>query len=223
MREFQIGLAYSRQHLEQLFFYTPILFLSLFNAHSKANEVVDFEDVATRPSVNEPGGDIVSGGFYFDTETNQSHRSNRFPGSQDNGSTHVNFSDYRGLNPVVMSRVDRASFSLFAVDLTEARLRLGSAADRDFVEPASEVMFTGRFVGGGSIEQVFDIGSVWNTYHFGDHWKGLSSVTMKGIGTPFNNSYEIDNIRFQLVPEPITASTLTLAALCVAAGCRGHR
>jgi PEP-CTERM motif len=187
--------------------------------------VITFEDLAVAPGTITNEGDLVSGGFLFDTLADHSHRANR-NADADNGSTYMGIDDVAGDNPTTFSRTGGGAFALTSIDIAE--WLAGDAYAR-------QIQVTGNLFGGGTVSALLTLDGIFDgigpladfqTFTFGAAWGNLSSVVLKGIGSPsfFGQDYfAIDNIGVEVVPEPGTLSLVGLGFAYLFGRRRRHR
>ena len=164
--------------------------------------VINFEDLAVPPGTITNEGDLISGGFLFDTAADHSHRANANAGA-DNGSTYMGIDDVFGEDATTFSRIGGAPFALTSIDIAE------------WLEPghyAPQIQVIGNLFGGGTVSATLTLDGIFDgtgpladfqTFTFGAAWGNLSSVILKGIGSRTGGDYfAIDNIGVEAVPEP---------------------
>ena len=183
----------------------PAICVALLSVGPAAAATIDFEDVAVAPFSDALSGDVVSGGFVFDSNGDHLHRVNSSIAS--NGSTNLGIHEFPGFNNIVTIRPQAGGeFSLNSIDLGEW---LGTT-------PFTTIEITG--VGGSNPSTSFVLDGFvdgtggapdFQTLTFDATWSNLTAVTLNGIGGPLDvngqplGSFTIDNIVVNTaVPEP---------------------
>lgn len=196
----------------------------LLAASTVQGAILDFEDVATGLGNVTTDGDIVSGGFLFDSAIDHLHRVNQAGHLSANGSTTLSIHDFGGLNPLTMSAVGGGTFSLGTAQLAEGYNSSSGLLSLN----ASTVTVTGFLFGGGTITQTVTLDGItdgpggaadFQSVVFGAGWTNLTSVLFDGTGGG-EAAWAIDNIGVnqEAVPEPATFAIVGLGALGLAAG-----
>ena len=164
---------------------------------------------------NNPGNGLevaVSDGFAFTSGNDHFHIGDNFPGQPSNG-TGILLEDQN--SAITMTRVGGGAFDLLSADL---------AQDNANVDPATGVIVTGFFSGGGSISTTMALppppNSVFQHASFVGY-TNLLSVTFRGTGnpspSPSSNGFTLDNIgvNTRTVPEPASLTMLGMGSLGV--------
>ena len=176
---------------------------------------ITFEDqgfVPTPPFNAEPRlGDLISGGFFFDTESNGYQLANN-SASVDNGTTYL-VTQGEPLSRVTFSQVGGAPFALTSFDYAEWQE----------ANTAHEITVTGNLAGGGTIFLMLPLDLVFDgpggqpdfqTVNFDSNWVNLLSVAVTGTGATSGslNYFAIDDINVDAaaVLEPGTLTLLSL-------------
>ena len=201
----------------------------LLAASTVQGAILDFEDVATGLGNVTTDGDIVSGGFLFDSAINHLHRNNEAGHLAASGSTNLTIHDLGGINSLTMSAVGGGTFSLNTAQLAESY----NSSSGNLSLNASTVTVTGFLFGGGTITQTVTLDGItdgpggaadFQNVVFGAGWTNLTSVLFDGTGGG-EAAWEIDNIGVnqEAVPEPATFAIVGLGALGLAAGALRRR
>jgi hypothetical protein len=183
---------------------------------------ITFEDHAVPSGTANPiggAGDLTSGGFFFDSATNNNQLANN-SANIDNGSTY--FVIEGGLfavnlfSQVTFSQIGGAPFALVSLDYAKWQGPTIAAAT---------ITITGNKVGGGTTAPVIlspvgdftsgGVGTDFQTFNsFGPEWGNLQSVVLSGSGASLGtlNYFAIDNVVVDQVPEPGTLSLLGLGS-----------
>jgi len=170
--------------------------------------VLDFEDVAG----DQFGNPIPSGGFSFDFDTrgwgiltNGFSSFNRVL----NGTTTLAFSGdtqrSSGNGFVVFKPQDDSAFSLEGFDSAVFHGPLGNGG----------IVVTGFYEAGGSTSQTFTITNQWQSFNLNASFVGLDRVEVRDtLAGGFNliPGVQLDNLRYNAVPEPATLAALGLGA-----------
>ncbi len=170
--------------------------------------VLDFEDVTT----DQFGNPIPSGGFSFDFDTqgwgiftNGFTSFNRVQ----NGTTTLAFSgdtQISGGNGFVLFKPqDDSAFSLEGFDSAVFHGPLGNGG----------IVVTGFYEAGGSTSQVFTITNQWQSFNLNASFVGLDRVEVRdALAGSFNviPGVQLDNLRYNAVPEPATLAALGFGA-----------
>lgn len=163
---------------------------------------VDFEDIAVPSGTQQIGGDIISGGFLFDSSSDHSHTVNDMFDSH-NGTTYIGWDDFRGDNVVTMSMIGGGTFELGSIDFTE----FFDATIADLI----------LVTGSGGQSKIIDLDNIadgaggandFQTEYF--NWTGLTYVTFNAQGTEGDSWWGFDNITLVAVPAPGPAVLLLL-------------
>ena len=169
--------------------------------------LINFEDVAVASGTYTTDGDILSGGFLFDTSTNHSHRANNDATfSAFNGTTWFGIDNFSGTNTLTMSRTTGDIFSLQAIDFAEF---FG-------VPNGTVVQVTGNVFGGGTLnktvmlDDIADGAGVLNDFQTETfNWANLTSTQFVATAGGGDQWFAIDNIVVnQAVPEPASLALL---------------
>lgn len=180
---------------------------------------IDFEDVGVPPLSNITGGDLNSGGYFFDTSENESHRVNADPNSADSGSTYLLFHSVVGNNTLTMSQIGGGTFRLNSALLAEGR----SPASGSLSDNATSVLVTGNLFGGGTISTTIILDGIvdgpggvadFQLATFNPGWDNLTSVVFDGVGGN-DGRMGIDNIIVN-VPEPSSLALVGIGILACA-------
>lgn len=181
--------------------------------------MVNFEDLAVAVGTNSIGGDRTSGGFFFNSSTDHTHLTNNSFGGN-SGSTFMVIDNNDGVNTMLMSKVGGGAFSFVGFDLGE------------WDTPATQVTVTGNIVGGGTVQEVFNLDGIlsingsnsFQSFLVGSGWNNLSSVSFLATGGSGNKDFGLDNILVDpaSVPEPASLALLSLGALGLALRRRKH-
>jgi hypothetical protein len=183
---------------------------------------ITFEDHAVPSGTANPiggAGDLTSGGFFFDSATNDNQLANN-SANIDNGSTY--FVIEGGLfavnlfSQVTFSQIGGGAFALVSLDYAKWQGPTIAAAT---------ITITGNKVGGGTTAPVIlspvgdftsgGVGTDFQTFNsFGPEWGNLQSVVLSGSGASLGtlNYFAIDNVVVDQVPEPGTLSLLGLGS-----------
>ena len=149
--------------------------------------VITFEDLALNDG---SGGDVTSGGFFFDTLFNHSHIDINGWGTS-NGTKFMmtdNVGSPVGQNTsTTFSPTVGAPFTLTSIDISEAGGLTGQTSTS-----ARQVVVTGNVAGGGTVTTTLNLdlnfvdgttANYFQTFTFGPSWTNLSSVSLSGIGS----------------------------------------
>jgi hypothetical protein len=162
---------------------------------------------------NNPGNGLevaVSDGFAFTSGNDHFHIGDNFPGQPSNG-TGILLEDQN--SAITMTQVGGGAFDLLSADL---------AQDNANANPATGVIVTGFFSGGGSISTIMALpplpNSVFQHASF-VRYTNLLGVTFQGTGnpspSPSSNGFTLDNIgvNTRTVPEPASLTMLGMGSL----------
>lgn len=161
-------------------------------------------------------GDILSGGYSFDTFENVSRLVNGHPEYADSGSTFMAVANQLDENTITMTLIGGGTFRLNNVQLAEALSPL-----RNQAENATSVLITGNIFGGGTVSTTVILDGVndgvggaadFQLATFNASWDNLTSVVFDGVGDGVSGTFSrfaIDNITVN-IPEP---SSLALAGI----------
>lgn len=180
--------------------------------------VIDFEDHVVPPGFITTG-DLVSGGFSFDTPQDHSHL--HISGDADvlteNGTNYYATDDFLGTNPLTLSKVGGGLFTLNQLDFAEYLQNN---------RVSTLLSITGNVFGGGTVVQNVNLDFVrdglgglndFQTTTFDGTWTSLTSVVFKGSGSDSGEDYfALDNIHVDEVtatPEPVSMALLGLTSL----------
>ena len=179
---------------------------------------ITFEDHAVPSGMANPiggGGDLTSGGFFFDSATNDNQLANN-SANIDNGSTYLviegALSQLNAFSQTTFSQIGGAPFALTSIDY--AKWQSAALA-------AATITVTGNHVDGTTVVTTLSPGGIFGgpggdfqTFASGPDWANLVSVVLSGTGATFGtlNYFAIDNVVVDTaaVPEP---GTLTLLGL----------
>jgi hypothetical protein len=193
--------------------------MALFATSGRA-AIITFEDVAVAAGTDSTDGDILSGGFTFDSLTNHSHRSNNtLVGGVANGTTLYATDNF--LNPTTTTmHVGGGIFTLNSFEIGEHIFAANGSA--------SAVTVTGNLFGGGTISTVVNLDGTFNGPAAPNdlqlvtvNWTNLVSVTFQATAGAGDLGFSLDNITVNeasAVPEPSTLAIFSLGALGIAAG-----
>jgi PEP-CTERM motif len=179
-----------------------------------------FEDHAVASGTTNPTfGDLISGGFFFDSASNQYQLANN-SANIDDGSTYLvtqgNIVTGPTTSQVTVSQIGGAPFALTSIDYAKwqgptvaaATITVtGHRADNTMV--MTTLSPVGDFTPGG-------LGTDFQTATFGADWTNLASVVLLGTGatTGSLNYFAVDNVVVANapVPEPGTLSLVGLGS-----------
>jgi len=184
----------------------PAICVALLSTAPAAAATITFDEVFVPPNGDVLGGDVISGGFVFDSSGDHLHRVNGGAAAS-NGTTTLGIHEFPGFDNIVTIRpLAGGLFSLNAIDFGEW---LGST-------PHTNIQITG--VGGSNPSTSFTLdgfmdgpggGPDFQTLTFDATWSNLTSVTLNGIGGPLDvngqplGSFVLDNVVVNTeVPEP---------------------
>lgn len=177
---------------------------------------IDFEDIAVGLGNNIVGGDVNSGGYFFNASEDESHRVNGHPDYADSGSTYLLFHSLIGNNTLTMSPIGGGTFRLNSVLLAEG-YDLGSGNSG---LNATSVLIVGNLFGGGTVSTTITLDGVndgpggladFQLANFNASWDNLTSVVFDGLGGE-DGRMGIENIVVN-VPEPSSLVFLGLGAV----------
>lgn len=174
---------------------------------ANAGVILDFEDVAVSTGANSIGGDRLSNGFTFDSESDHTHLANNsFDGNS--GSTFLVVDGFVGTNSLNIYQTNGDTFSISSFDLGEWNSGGGLATSINII---------GFLVGGATINTTLNIDGILsvagsnNFESFNLGWSNLESISFSAATGSGSSYWAIDNIdTSSAVPEP---STLAIFAL----------
>jgi hypothetical protein len=178
--------------------------------------IIDFEDVAIGAGGNIVGGDLISGGYFFDSSENESHRVHAHPDYADSGSTYLLFHSVLFNNTITMSPIGGGTFRLNSIQLSEGYTPASGNASLN----ATSVFILGNLFGGGTVTKTVILDGIndgpggvadFQLETFDATWDNLTSVVFDGLGGE-DGRMGIDNIIVN-VPEPSSFALGTLGAL----------
>ena len=192
---------------------TVVATVILYGSQVSQAATIDFEDVAIPPGTQTSEGDIISGGYLFDSSENSLKRINAYVDYSDSGSTYLQIRNLAVNNTVTMSLIGGGTFRLNSMQLGEGF----NAASGSLGDNATSVLITGNLFGGGTVSTTIIFDEIndgpggladFQLATFNPGWDNLTSVVIDGIGGN-DGRMGVDNIIVN-VPEP---SSLTLVGI----------
>ena len=174
--------------------------LLVFSVSTASAGLIDFEESPKLNGAAPPTqGDIISGGYLFDSSANHTHFVNNFSDGVGgtSGSTFLGADDVGGPNVVTMTELTNASFNLLNLDLGQ------------WLVPSSNLLITGFYTAGGTVSTNIALG-VFSNYSL--NWNALSSVTFDSTAGTGPQYWGVDNILVSSVSVPEPASIFLLLA-----------